>query len=274
MNVQVRRRRSPVAAIYNAAADHVDAAPLDFWRRHGARAADIAALRPGERVLDVGCGTGASAIPAAEAVGRAGHVLGIDIAEAMVMRARLRADDQGLENIRFRVADMDEGGEPETRFDAVIAGFSLDLAPDPMATLTTLWRLLRPGGRMVVTVLSRDAFQPAAAHFEAELRRFGPGLGRNIRAWAKFADPTSLLAEIEAVTAASPVLVTLRDSERLITPADWWTIAMGSAFRGEIERLDRMERRLLRERVMDRLWEHRVHRIDVTAHCVLARKAP
>ena len=76
------------AATYNAAADHFDDAPLGFWERSGRRTIDLLRLAPGMSVLDVGCGTGASALLAAERVGPRGHVLGIDLAERLLATAR------------------------------------------------------------------------------------------------------------------------------------------------------------------------------------------
>ena len=65
------------ASTYNAAADHFDDEPLGFWARFGRRTVERLALRAGGAVLDVGCGTGASAIPAAERVGPSGRVIGV-----------------------------------------------------------------------------------------------------------------------------------------------------------------------------------------------------
>ena len=75
------------AVTYDAAADHFDAGPLAFWGRYGRRTVELLALLPGSTVLDVGCGSGASAIPAAEAVGPTGRVAGVDLGTEHV-RAR------------------------------------------------------------------------------------------------------------------------------------------------------------------------------------------
>src|SRR5262249_49203966 len=93
------------ARVYGAAADHYDLAALGFWDRFGAETVSRLRLEPGQAVLDLCCGAGASALPAARAVGPAGRVLGIDIAAPLLDLARAKAARQGLANIEFRHGD-------------------------------------------------------------------------------------------------------------------------------------------------------------------------
>src|SRR5215470_6802693 len=93
------------AETYNAAADHFDGPALSFWDRFGRGTIDRIDLRPGARVLDVCCGSGASAIPAAERVGPTGRVLAIDLAEKLVDLGRRKARRRGLSHLEFRVED-------------------------------------------------------------------------------------------------------------------------------------------------------------------------
>jgi ubiquinone/menaquinone biosynthesis C-methylase UbiE len=76
---------------YNAASDHFDDAPLAFWARYGRRTVEQLTLTPGANVLDAGCGTGASALPAAERVAPNGHVIGVDLAEKLLAIGRAKA---------------------------------------------------------------------------------------------------------------------------------------------------------------------------------------
>jgi ubiquinone/menaquinone biosynthesis C-methylase UbiE len=78
------------ARTYGAAADHFDDPALGFWDRYGAATVARLPLVPGQRVLDLCCGTGASAIPAARAVGPSGQVTGVDVAEPLLALARDR----------------------------------------------------------------------------------------------------------------------------------------------------------------------------------------
>ena len=89
------------ATTYNAAADHFDDEPLQFWTRIGRRTIDRLELPDGATVLDIGCGAGSSAIPAAEKVGRRGQVVGVDLAERLLEIAAEKALRNGHLNVRF-----------------------------------------------------------------------------------------------------------------------------------------------------------------------------
>src|SRR5215470_4577862 len=91
--------KARAAATYNAAADSYDDPANSFWEQFGRRTIEQLDLQPGARVLDVCCGSGASAIPAAEKVGHDGFVLGIDLAEKLLERARSKATKRGLQNL-------------------------------------------------------------------------------------------------------------------------------------------------------------------------------
>lgn len=105
---------------YGAAADHYGPTSLGFWDRFGAATVARLPLAVGDRVLDLCCGAGASAVPAARAVGPAGHVLGIDVAAPLLELARARAAREGLDNVEFRHGDATRTGLPDGGFDTVI----------------------------------------------------------------------------------------------------------------------------------------------------------
>src|SRR5271169_5020431 len=115
-----KQAKAKAAVTYDAAADHFDDEPLRFWGRIGSRTVDRLRLPAGAKVLDVGCGTGASALPAAQAVGRDGFVIGVDLASRLLDRARTKATTAGLTNVEFRLADMTALEYPDSSFDAVV----------------------------------------------------------------------------------------------------------------------------------------------------------
>ncbi|MGP1396603.1 MAG: class I SAM-dependent methyltransferase [Inquilinaceae bacterium] len=255
---------------YDAAADHFDDPPLAFWDRHGRQAVDLIDLKPGDRVLDVGCGTGASAIPAARAVGPQGSVLGIDIAENMLVRARAKAKTAGLANIRFDRGDM---AEPDCRpgtLDAIISVFSIFFVPDMPRVLAKLGCLLRPGGRLVVTAWQRDAFFPGAAAFATALREIRPDIPSAKRPWERLIDPERLRALLVQAGFTPPRIVPITDRQPLETPEDWWTIALGSGYRNQIEKLSAAEREAVRSRTTELLARDNVRAIETSVQHALA----
>jgi ubiquinone/menaquinone biosynthesis C-methylase UbiE len=112
----------------------------------------LADLQPGERVLDVACGTGLVTCRAATRVGPAGAVIGTDLAEQMLERARQSASAHGLRQVTFARMDAEDMRFPDAVFDAVLCALGLMYVPDPLRALSTMHRLLRTGGRTVVAV--------------------------------------------------------------------------------------------------------------------------
>jgi SAM-dependent methyltransferase len=107
----------------------------------------LAGLRPGMRVLDVGCGPGDVSLIAARLVGSTGSVLGVDAAAKIVDLARIRAAEQGVDTVRFVATSIDDLSLDEP-VDAVIGRLILMHQPDPVETLCRLAAMVRPGGLM------------------------------------------------------------------------------------------------------------------------------
>ncbi len=112
----------------------------------GKAAIEAAAPAAGERVLDVGCGAGASTLALATRVGAAGHVLGVDISEPLIARARALApkDTPAL----FRVADASSTELPEGTFDILFSRFGVMFFDDPTGAFAHMRHALKPGGRV------------------------------------------------------------------------------------------------------------------------------
>jgi ubiquinone/menaquinone biosynthesis C-methylase UbiE len=134
-----------VAAGFTAAADRYDTGGTGFFTEMGSRLVDQADVRPGMRVLDVGCGKGAVTIPAAHCVGPAGSVTGIDLAAPMLDQARARA---GLGQARFERADAENPPYPSQSFDVVLAGYVIQFLSRPDLAVRRWLALLTPGGTL------------------------------------------------------------------------------------------------------------------------------
>ena len=109
---------------------------------------DGADLRPGLRVLDLACGAGTPALAEARRVGPRGNVVGTDTSEAMLSLAREYAQEEGLANAEFRVADAGALPFEDGSFDRVTSGFGAMYFPDLSRALAETFRVLRPGGRL------------------------------------------------------------------------------------------------------------------------------
>ena len=116
--------------------------------RAGMVAMEAAQVSEGEAVLDVGCGCGGSSLEIARRVGVSGRVLGVDISEQMLARARERAKSAGLENLKFVRADAQTHNFDQGAFDLAFSRFGVMFFENPVAAFANIRRALRPGGRV------------------------------------------------------------------------------------------------------------------------------
>ena len=120
----------------------------DTMRESGEELVESLAIRPGTAMLDLGCGDGTTAVPAARA---GAEVLGIDIAANLVGAGRARAEAAGLANLRFEEGDASNLiALADRRFDLVLSMFGAMFAPRPFDAAREMVRVTRPGGRIVM----------------------------------------------------------------------------------------------------------------------------
>jgi demethylmenaquinone methyltransferase/2-methoxy-6-polyprenyl-1,4-benzoquinol methylase len=167
---QVRAMFDRIAGVYDRM-NRVMTAGLDArWR---SRAADLAALGPGARALDVACGTGDLAVELRSRVGDRGEVVGCDFSEQMLSLARTKAP-----GIRFEQANALELPYPDDGFDAATVGFGARNFSDLERGLAEMARVVRPGGRVVVLEITTPQHPPLSWFHRVWFDRVVPVLGR------------------------------------------------------------------------------------------------
>lgn len=212
------------------------------------RCLDMAALREGESVLDLGTGTGAVAVPAAEAVGDQGTVTAVDLSPEMLALAGKRIVATGLGNVAIREGRAEDIPVDDGSVDVIIASLSLMYTIDRSAAARECARVLRPGGRLVAAVWAgaEDAdivrFQQTAGAFAPPppVPSVGPGA---------LADPTPFLAQLDEAGISANVESDMLDFD-FATFDQAWDVLTGVT----TANLDDERRAEAKQAVQDVMW--------------------
>lgn len=246
-----------------------DAAAADFaalgrhlWEPIGAATVAAARLGAGDRVLDACCGTGASAIPAARAVGAGGVVDAIDLSGPMIGELRRLSAD--LPQLRAHEADATAWGTGD--YDAVQCALGIFFFPDMTDGTERLIGRARSGGRAVFTIWRGGSMVTAGRH-----------LGRAVAAVTDSAPPPEREPSlIDRVNQAGPyadwlsgrnlsdVDVEVNELRLAMTPEIAWLVVIGSGFRGLLDGLEPGVVEQVRERYLDSLRADGVTELDAT----------
>jgi demethylmenaquinone methyltransferase / 2-methoxy-6-polyprenyl-1,4-benzoquinol methylase len=167
---QVRAMFDRIARVYDLMNSVMTAGLHHRWRE---RAADLAAVGPGGRALDVACGTGDLAIELARRVGPTGTVVGSDFSEAMLERARQKSSA-----VTWEWANALELPYPDDGFDAATVGFGARNFSDLDRGLAEMARVVRPGGRVVILEITTPQRPPLSTFFSIWFDRIVPALGK------------------------------------------------------------------------------------------------
>ena len=260
------------ARTYNSASDRYDDPANSFWERFGRRTVERLKLQPGMRVLDVCCGSGASALPAAELVGPTGYVLGVDLAENLLELARHKAANRQLHQVEFRLADMLNLDMPEADYDAVVCVFGIFFVSDMTAAVRQLWQRVKAGGYLAITTWGPRFFEPLNTEFWNSVREQRADLYKGFHPWDRVAEPELLSALMIEAGANSPTAELEIGTHRIHEPEDWWTMVLGSGYRATIDQLDDEGRNRVRQQNLDFIRSNHIRSVEANVVYGVAMK--
>lgn len=228
-------RKQAIAGIFDRASETYDDVGVRFFAVFGRRLVELAEVGPGMHVLDVGTGRGAVLFPAAAAVGSAGQVTAIDLAEGMVQRTASDAHAEGLHHVDVQVGDAESPDFPPETFDRVLSSLVIFFLPDPAKALSTYHRVLRPGGRLGLTTFGEahdERWEPVLKRVRSFLPPGAPGPGDGPVGTPDKLDALVRKAGFTDLEAVEEDLVTaFKDAEQ------WWRFAWSAGLRAALERI-------------------------------------
>jgi demethylmenaquinone methyltransferase/2-methoxy-6-polyprenyl-1,4-benzoquinol methylase len=174
---QVRAMFDRIARVYDRMNSVMTAGLHHHWRR---RAVDLAQVAPGDRVVDIACGTGDLSLELARRVGPSGAVVGSDFSEQMLVlaRAKAAADAAGASNVRFEWANALDLPYADGEFAAATVGFGARNFSDLDRGIAEMARVVKPGGRVVILEITTPQKPPLSTFFQLWFDRVVPLIGK------------------------------------------------------------------------------------------------
>lgn len=165
-----------VSEIFDRAASQYGKKSSSFFTYFGKRLVEQFKVLPNQHVLDVATGRGAVLFPLAEAVGPLGKVVGIDISPQMLKETSTEVLARHLNWVELQCMDAEQLSFPDNSFDCIFCGFALFFFPSILRALSEFKRVLKPSGRLVVSIWGKDSELDAWINAEIKLLRHTQGL--------------------------------------------------------------------------------------------------
>ena len=236
---------------------------------------ELAALIPGERVLELACGPGGAGLAAAQRVAPGGEVVLSDVAAEMAAIAAARAEVLGLSNVSARELDLERIDEPDHSYDAVLCREGLMFAQQPDRGAREIRRILRPGGRVALTVWGpRDRNPWLGVVFDAASAQLGtPIPPPGIPGPFSLADADRLVGLLSNAGLSDVVVRELPTPYQAASLEDWWTrtCALAGPLAQRLAALPEQAQQALRARASKAISKYQTSTgLEIPGVCLIA----
>ena len=271
LRTQLHAMWSGVAGAWAAHLAYIDARGQHITDRM----LELSRPRPGERVLELACGTGGPGLDAAPLVAPGGEVVISDVAAEMTAIAAERIAERGLLNASARVLDLEHIDEADGSYDVVLCREGLMLVPDPELAAREIRRILRPGGRVVISVWGPRERNPwLSVVFDAVTEQLGvptppPGIPHPF----SLADAGELEYVLAAAGLARVQVGELSTPYRAASVDEWWerTAALAGPLARRLAELPDEAARALRQRAAEAIGAYRTPAgLEIPGVCLVA----
>jgi ubiquinone/menaquinone biosynthesis C-methylase UbiE len=234
MSSEAETKKQGIAGVFARSAATYDQVGPRFFTHFGQRLVELAALRPGAKVLDVAAGRGATLFPAAVQVGPTGEVVGIDLAAGMVEQTSREIAARGAKNAQMLPMDTEQLDFPAGNFDYVLCGFALFFFPNLEQALAEFRRVLKTGGRLAASTWGEG---DARWRWLDQLRQANQPPNQANASDPAFDKPEGMQAIMQAAGFVN-VAVVAEEMDFTYTDEDeWWATQWSHGARAELESL-------------------------------------
>ena len=220
---------------FDLISDGYDRAELRWFVNNGLSLARALELRGDEMVLDLAAGTGAVALALAPCLPQ-GQIIATDLSAGMLSRGRLRAHQEGWDNMRFAVMDLERPSFPPETFDLITSAFGLVFVDNMVSALTGIVPYLKHGGRFAISSFGEGSFSPMLDKFFTRME--SQGVARPDISWDRLSQVDD---NVDLLNRAGLKDVELHFDQigyRLPDAEAWWHVLWNAGMRGMLELLD------------------------------------
>ena len=228
------QRKQHIKNTFNTVSEGYDNQALRFFVNSSKQLPKIFNFKGNEQVLDVATGTGIAALELARSVPR-GKVTGIDFSEGMLNQAKAKAAAQQLTNTQFLHMDMQAMEFPDASFDAANCSFGIFFVEDMQSQLSHIASKVKPGGRVLCSSFTEDAFHPVQEIFLDHLEEYG--IERPPLSWKRIANEEKSTALFQDSGLENVRTQRHNAGYHLENAQQWWDIVWFAGYRGLVSQL-------------------------------------